>query len=471
MFDMFAAFGLYFCMLLAIGIYFYRKTKTSSDFSLANRSLNFWLTAIAAQASDMSDWLFMAFPGAIFLYGFSSIWIAISLSLFMFLTWQFIAPKLRQQTEQYNVLTLSSFFAEKFQDKTGLIKIISGFFCLYFFTYYIAAGIVGFGKAFEIIFEISYHQGIVIGLAISLLYTLLGGLLAVTWSNLLQGMFLLFCIIFVPFYAITTKLNSFDTFTNSLQLFGPDYLSFWPAGGIFATFMAVLKWGPGYFGQPHILINFMSINNPDHLSKAKWVGLSWQFTVLSAAVLVGLVGKVMFIDTLQSPELVFIVMVKTMFTPFIAGLILCSVLAATVSTINIQSLICASLITQDLYFPLTKQKTTNRELLFTRIAIFIIPLISLIIASNMAYQQDAQAVMNLVLFAWSGLGVTFGPIVMLSLYTTSINRYGIMAGILTAGVTAIFWPLNHAISVMAIGYVLNCLITITISLTTKQFIE
>jgi sodium/proline symporter len=464
MFDaMIASFSLYFAILLSIGVYFYRKTTNQSEFSLGNRSLNYWLTAIAAQASDMSDWLFMGFPGAIYLLGVSGIWFAFGLALFMFLTWQYIAPQLRRQTETHHALTLASFFETKFQDQTGLIKIISGFFCLYFFTFYIAAGIVGLGKAFELIFEMPYHYGIIIGLTISLMYTLLGGLLAVAWSNLLQGTFLLACIMLVPIFAINTKLGGFAQFHQSLQLFGSDYFSLWPQGGILATCMAILKWGPGYFGQPHILINFMSINNPENLSKAKWIGCSWQILALSAAALVGVVGKVMLFPELTDAELVFIVMVKQMFTPFFAGLILCSILAATISTINIQSLICASLIAQDLYFPLfNPQGSARLQLLFTRLAIFIIPTLSLFIAWN------RTGVWNLVLYAWSGLGVTFGPIVMLSLYSTQLNRYGVIAGLMTGGLTAILWPLDGMIPVMVAGYVFNTTMALVVSKITNK---
>ncbi len=464
MFDaMIASFSLYFAILLSIGVYFYRKTTNQSEFSLGNRSLNYWLTAIAAQASDMSDWLFMGFPGAIYLLGLSGIWFAFGLALFMFLTWQYIAPQLRRQTETHHALTLASFFETKFQDQTRLIKIISGFFCLYFFTFYIAAGIVGLGKAFELIFEMPYHYGIIIGLTISLMYTLLGGLLAVAWSNLLQGTFLLACIMLVPIFAINTKLGGFAQFHQSLQLFGSDYFSLWPQGGILATCMAILKWGPGYFGQPHILINFMSINNPENLSKAKWIGCSWQILALSAAALVGVVGKVMLFPELTDAELVFIVMVKQMFTPFFAGLILCSILAATISTINIQSLICASLIAQDLYFPLfNPQGSARLQLLFTRLAIFIIPTLSLFIAWN------RTGVWNLVLYAWSGLGVTFGPIVMLSLYSTQLNRYGVIAGLMTGGLTAILWPLDGMIPVMVAGYLFNTTMALVVSKITNR---
>ena len=460
---MIAAFCIYFAILLSIGLYFYRQTKNQSDFSLGNRSLNYWLTAIAAQASDMSDWLFMGFPGAIYLIGLSGIWMAVGLSLFMFLTWQLIAPQLRRQTEQYNALTLASFFEQKFNDQSHVIKMISGLFCLYFFTFYIAAGLVGLGKAFEIIFDIDYHHGIIIGLIIALVYTLLGGLLAVAWSNLLQGIFLLACIMFVPIYAINVKLGGFSQFHQSLQLFGSDYFSLWPTGGILATCMAILKWGPGYFGQPHILINFMSINNPDNLAKAKWVGLTWQFLALSSAICVGIVGKAMLYPTLIDQELVFVMMVKQMFAPFLAGFILCSVLAATISTINIQSLISASLIAQDLYFPLfNPQGSEKTQLLFTRLAIFIIPTFSLIIAWNRA------EVLNLVLYAWSGLGATFGPIVILSLYSTRLNRYGVMAGLLAGGLTAMLWPLNHAVPVLVAGYLINSATALLVSTLTKK---
>jgi sodium/proline symporter len=288
---MLAAFTLYFSILLGIGVYFYRKSQSHSEFSSGDRSLNYWLTAISAQASDMSDWLFMGFPGLIYAVGLSGVWFALGLVIFMFLTWTFIASELRKQTEQYDTLTLSSFFEKKLEDETNIIKIISGMFCLYFFTFYIAAGIVGLGRVFEIVFEIPYHTGIFLGLSLSLVYTLLGGRMAVAWSNACQGVFLLACIMLVPLYAVYSKLGGFIQLSNSLQLFGADYFSLWPTGGILATLSALLTWGPGYFGQPHILVNFMGINDPKNISKARIVGSSWQILVLSSAVLVGIVGK------------------------------------------------------------------------------------------------------------------------------------------------------------------------------------
>lgn len=460
--SMLIAFGLYCLLLLAIGWYFYQQTTSKASFALGNRSLNYWLTAIAAQASDMSDWLFMGFPGLIFAVGFSGIWFAVGLVLFMFLTWQLIAPQLRKQTEQYHALTLSSFFAHKVQDSSNYIKFLSGVFCLYFFTFYIAAGILGLGKAMTNIFQIPYHTSILIGLCISLLYTLMGGMLAVAWSNLLQGTFLFFCIIFVPIYAIMTKLNGFSATYQALQLFGDDYLSFWPSSGIVGTIMAILRWGPGYFGQPHILINFMSINNPENISKAKIVGLMWQISVLCAAIMVGVVGKLLLYPQLANRELVFVAMVQEMFSPFWAGFILCSILAATVSTINIQSLISASLITQDLFTPLLKSASQKTMLQLTRLAIFAVPALSLCIAWN-----EDHNVLDLVLYAFSGLGATFGPIVILTLYYPGITRMGILAGLTSGALTAILWPLNHAIPVLVVGYAINIATTVLVSKITK----
>ncbi|MBI2345159.1 sodium/proline symporter [Candidatus Dependentiae bacterium] len=464
MFDpMFIAFGLYCFILFSIGIFFYAKNTNQASFSLGNRSLNYWLTAIAAQASDMSDWLFMGFPGLIYAVGFSGAWFAFGLALFMFLTWQFIAPKLREQTEQYQAVTLTDFFAKKVLDRSNYIKMVSGFLCLYFFTFYIAAGIVGIGKAFEIIFEIPYHQGIFIGLIMSLTYTALGGLLAVAWSNLLQGTFLLACIMFVPIYVTITKLNGFTHAYNSLKLFGTEFNSFWPTSGIIGTIMAILKWGPGYFGQPHILINFMGINKTEHISKAKIVGCTWQILALSSAILVGIVGKLMLFPTLENRELVFIVMVKQIFPPFFAGIILCSIIAATVSTINIQSLISASLITDDLLIPILKQSPSEKtKLLLTRLAIFIIPSLSLIIAYHENY-----TVLDLVLYAWSGLGCTFGAIVVACLYSKTITRMGILAGLFSGAITAILWPLNGSIPVLIAGYIINFITIKTVSKITQ----
>lgn len=462
--SMLSAFCVYFSTLLGIGIYFYNKNKKQADFSLANRSLNYWVTAISAQASDMSDWLFMAFPGLIFASGLSNIWIAVGLVLFMFLTWHFIAPKIRIETAKYNALTLSSFFEKKYHDTSSNIRIISGIFCLYFFIFYIAAGLVGLGRVFELAFELDYHTGIIIGFTLSMLYTLLGGLLAIAWSDLFQGLFLLACIIFVPWYG-TETLGGFNQLSHNLQLFGPDYLSLWPQGGMLATILAVLSWGIGYFGQPHILINFMGIDNPKNLTKSKIVGCCWQILALTAATSVGIVGKVMLFSTITNQELVFIAMVKQLFSPFVAGFILCAILAATISTINTQALISSSLITNDLVFPIIKSKITDQQKIFySRLAILVIPCLSIFIA-----WFDNISVLKLVLYAWSGLGAAFGPIVILSLYSTQLTRQGLLSGLIVGGLTAFIFPFAHSwIPTLVLGFALNGMTALAVSWKTKK---
>src|SRR3989339_1186244 len=336
MFDsMIEAFIAYFALLLGVGFYFYHKNKNQGDFALGGRKLNYWVTAISAQASDMSDWLFMGFPGAIYAQGLIEIWTAVGLVFFMFLTWHYIAPRFRTATEHTNSETLPSFLQKKFNGETNTIRLIGGLLGLYFFVFYIAANLVGLGRIFETAFNINYYHGIILGLAITLTYTLLGGLMAIAWSNLFQGLFLLIAILIVPFYAMYQIGGINAVMTNLIQHQSPDFLSIISTDKnlLISIFFSATAWGLGYFGQPHILMNFMSIDDVSKMKKAKVVGLSWQILVLTAAVLVGLVGKVFIQPGLTNPELVFIVMVQSMFTPFIAGLILCAILAATISTI------------------------------------------------------------------------------------------------------------------------------------------
>lgn len=465
MFDtMFFAFSIYFSILLSIGIYFYRKNKNQADFSLANRSLNYWLTAISAQASDMSDWLFMAYPGIIFSQGLTEIWIAVGLVFFMFLTWHFIAPKIRIETEKFKALTLSEFFEKKYKDTSKNIRIISGVFCLYFFIFYIAAGLVGLGRVFELAFGLDYQTGIVIGLIISVSYTLLGGLLAIAWSDLFQGTFLLGCIISVPLYA-TSHLGGFKHLGHTLQAFGSQYTSLWPQAGVLGTIFAICSWGLGYFGQPHILITFMGIDNPQNLHKSKLVGCTWQVLALSASIFVGIVGKVMFLNALPNSELVFILMVKQLFTPFAAGFILCAILAATISTMNTQALISSSLIINDLYMPMRKTILSDSKKVFlSRLAVLVIPTLAMLIAWH-----ESVSIFKLVIYAWSGLGSCFGPTVILSLYTKHLNRFGILWGIVTGGLTALLWPISSTtIPTLIAGFIINGITTLYISRITHN---
>ena len=461
---MIEAFITYFALLLGIGFYFYHKNKNQNDFALGDRKLNYWITAISAQASDMSDWLFMGFPGAIYATGCMEIWTALGLIFFMFLNWHFIAPRFRIATESANSATLASFLQARFSAKNNAIRVISGLLCLYFFIFYIAAGLAGLGRVFESAFAINYYHGIILGLAITLTYSLLGGFLAVAWSNLVQGIFLLIAILLVPFYAMY-QLGGMDIVIQALQHQSPDYLTFIPEqNGLLAILFASMAWGLGYFGQPHILINFMSLDDVANMKKAKYVGISWQILVLAAAILVGFVGKAFIYPTLTNSEMVFIYMVTNLFNPFFAGIILCAMLAATISTINTQSLVSAALITEDLYFPFVKNKTTaEQKLHFTRAAIFIIPLLALLVAL-----YNTNKIFKLVFYAWSGLGCSFAPLVILALYTKFVTPQGALAGLITGGLTGMLWPIEHTIPPLVIGFILNLGATVIVSKITKK---
>jgi sodium/proline symporter len=464
-----ASFFGYISILIGIGYIVSRRQKTSADFMLGSRSVNYWVTAIATHATDMSSWLFMAFPGVIYAQGIFGCWSAIGILFFMLITWQFVAQKLREATAKYKALTLSSYLEKHFNDKSGAIRILSAAFALFFFALYISAGIVALGRALEATFGFSYHTGIMLGTITVALYAILGGFIAIAWNDFLQGMFVLCVIVFFPIYAlyliggfpIIIKATTLKNITLSLF---PDF----SLATIGSLLSAALGWGLGYFGQPHILVNFMGIDNPKDTYKAKYIGLSWQVITLSAATLIGLIGIAFFKTPLINDELVFISMVKVIFSPFIAGLILCAILAAAISTMDSQILVSASMLTQDIYKKIFNKKASPKQLLtLSRLAAVAIVFISLALAFN-----NKESIFSLIGYAWGGLGSTFGPVVLLSLYSKKITRNGALAGIVVGGVTAALWkytglpPEKYAIIP---GFALSFFSTVMVSRLTRRF--
>ena len=456
-----AAFGIYFSILLSIGIYFYNKNKNEADFAVGGRSLNYWVTAISAQASDMSDWLFMGFPGLVYAAGLNQIWVAIGLVVFMFLTWHFIASPFRVATEKYDSITLASFFQSRFADTSNVIRYLTGAICIYFFVFYIAAGFIGLGKVFEAAFSLSYHSGLVVGFFVTIAYTLLGGLFAIAWSDLFQGLFLLIMIMFVPFYTIN-NLGGFTATFNMIAEQDPHFLS-WQATNWFTALIAACSWGIGYFGQPHILISFMSIDKAENVKRAKIVGICWQILVLASAVFVAIAGKAFFTIPLANREMVFIDLVQTLFSPFFAGFILCAILAATISTINTQSLITGSLLSHDLIQPLLKTSlSTQHKVILSRMSLLLFPLVSLAIA-----WYPTKNILETVLYAFSGLGASFGPIVILALYNTKISKDAVIIGLLSGATTVITWPYDSSLALIA-GFMINLCVTVALSYMPKN---
>lgn len=442
-----AAFSIYFSILLMIGYMAYQYSKKSSDFILGSRSVNYWVTAISVQASDMSGWLFMAYPGLIYANGLIKGWVAIGLCIGMFLTWQIIAKKLRVETEKYNSATLSSYFEHRFNDTSGMIRTVSAIFCLLFFTFYISAGFVELGRLFESILNIDYHVGISIG-AIVVFYTMFGGFVSMAWIDFFQGLFLLAMLLLVPAIALT-KVGGLAAVKLAAAASGKT-LSILPTFSL-ATIkdilFSALGWGLGYFGMPHVLTKFMGIDDAKNIQRAKYIGMSWQFLALSGAICVGLVGIAYFPHGLERNELVFIAMVKELFSPFFAGFILCAVLAAAINVIGAQVLSSASILVED-FFKKIGQFSKTQLIWSSRGLVFVICLLACYSAWT-----TTQTIFNLVKYAWAGLGCTFGPLLLVCLYSKMMNRYAALAGIVCGGVTGAFWPhLGIDIDAMIAGY-------------------
>jgi sodium/proline symporter len=463
----------YFLVLLVVGFLSYRRHISATDFMIGSRSMNYWLTALAAHASDMSSWLFLGYPALIFTNGFYSSWAAVGLLLFMFLNWQLIAPKIRVATEAYNSLTFSSFFESRLADSSGVIRVFTAVMSLVFYTIYISAGLVGLGLLLETLFGINYYWGILIGIFIVVPYVFTGGYVTLAWIDLFQGFFLMAVIVFVPFYMLKgvgglAGITSAMTAKQLTTTLFPDFSA--------KTFLDILSmiagWGLGYFGQPHIVTKFMGIRNVHEIGKSKMIGMSWMLISLSAATFVALVGIAFFSQGLQDPELVFVDMVKANFSPFFVGFILCAVLAATINAMSSQVLVLSSSITEDFYKRVFRKKASSRELLMVaRVGVIAVCLVAFVIAYG-----KVSTIYSLVLYAWSGLGSAFGPLLLLSLYWRKMNKYGAWAGILSGGGLAAIWPycnqlLSWHLPAMIPGFTVSFTLIVVISLLTNERVK
>ncbi len=430
------AFITYFAALLCIGFYFYKKNQTAEHFMLGDRSVNYWVTAIATQASDMGSWLFLGFPAVVFTGGMFQCWTAIGLVVGMYATWVIVAPRLRSKTAELDSLTLSSYFAHVYGDTSGTLQLVSSACALIFFLFYIASGLVGLSLVFSSAFGLSYHVGILISVITTAAYTLIGGFVAVAWCNFFQGVFLLIMILLVPCMGYM-HVGGWQSIVAAAQMKSVSLsLLASPSEMLSALFLAA-SWGLGYFGQPHILVNFMGIDDVNNLKYARRIGILWQILVLLAAVAVGIIGIAFFAQGLPDSQAVFIDMTMILFHPFLAGLILCAIFAATLSTMDSLILVAGASIAEDIYKPFIAPKASQERLLFvSRVASIVISTIALMLA-----WQENMTVYGLVNYAWSGLGSTFGPLVVASLYINNIPHRVALIGLIAGAATSALWPL------------------------------
>lgn len=434
-------FVAYFALVLVIGWYAFRRTANLTDFILGGRQLGSGTVALSAGASDMSGWLLLGLPGLAYATGLQSLWLAGGLLLGTWLNWLLVAKRLRTSSEAYgNALTLPEFLANRFGDDRGWLRGISACFILLFFLIYTGSGLVAGGKLFASVFGLPYFWAVVAGASVILLYTAVGGFLAVSWTDVLQGLLMAAALIAVPLMALgaaggpgsaLARIEAADS--NLLDMFtGADGSALGLVG-----ILSLVAWGLGYFGQPHILARFQAIGSVAAVGRARLIAVSWVAVTLSGAVLAGLSG-VLVLDTplaADDREKVFIELVNLLFHPVIAGICLAAILAAIMSTADSQLLVSSSVFTEDLYRALLRHEAGPRELVaIGRGSVAVLAGVAFVIALD-----PETMILDLVGYAWAGLGAAFGPVVILSLYWPRMTRRGALAGIVTGGITVVVW--------------------------------
>ena len=435
------AFVLYLLLMMMIGIYYYRRTHSMADYILGNRRLGPWVTSMSAEASDMSGWMLMGLPGAAYVSGLNAGWIAVGLALGTYANWKFVAKRLRKYTElANNSLTLPDFLRNRYMDHSDLLRIIPAIFILIFFIIYTSSGFVAGGKLFETIFHLPYNVSVLLGAGVVIFYTLAGGFLAVAATDYIQGVMMFFAIIIVPGMAIYALGGINDT-ASAINLINPNFFNPLINGDgstiTFISFISLVGWGLGYFGQPHILVRFMAIRNAKEISQATHIAMTWVVISLASAVAVGMVGHAYLTSPLDgsATETIFLVLTHELFSPFASGLIMAAVLAAIMSTASSQLLVAASAFAQDFYRAVFCKGKEAKELVWiSRISVLAISAIAIALAMN-----PDSLILDIVAYAWAGFGAAFGPALLFSLFWRRTTRNGALAGIVVGGLTVLIW--------------------------------
>lgn len=432
--ETFITFGIYLLFLMAIGVYFYVKTDTHEEYILGGRGVGYWVTAMSAQASDMSGWLLLGLPGAVYLSGLKQVWVIIGLIIGTYINWKIVAPRLRMQTEEHEALTIPTFISKKSNDTKGYVKTFSAIVILFFFTIYSASGLVSNGKLFESLLGIDYKLGVLVGGGTIIFYTFLGGYLAGVWTDFFQGILMFFAIIIVPVAAYFVVGGSSAIDVAMTQKHISLNLLKYPEALSVPVIISGLGWGLGYFGQPHIIVKFMSINSVNELWKARLIAMVWVIISLVCSIAIGITGIALF-KNVQDPEKIFIYMIGKLFNPWTAGILYAAILSAIMSTISAQLLVASNTLTEDFYKYIVKREKTNKELIWVgRICIIII----FIIATSLSMNPNSE-VLSLVSYAWAGFGAVFSPVILFILYKKEMNWKNILISMIVATITVIFW--------------------------------
>lgn len=467
-------FIVYLVGMLLIGLFAYRLTNNLSDYVLGGRRLGGGVAALSAGASDMSSWLLLGLPGYAYVAGMEAVWISVGLAIGAYLNWQFVAKRLRKYTEVAgDSITIPDFLENRFHDTSKLLRVISALVILVFFAFYTSAGLVGGARLFETSFNLSYTQALLIGAIVIISYTFLGGFLAVSWTDFLQGILMFLALIVVPFVAIS-EMGGWTETVNAVGNVDPAHLDVFAGVGLMSI-ISLMAWGLGYFGQPHIITRFMAIRSSKEVPKAQFIGITWMVLTLFGAIFTGFVGIAYFAG--QGPgapiaagaeETVFILFTQLLFHPWVAGFLLAAILAAIMSTIDSQLLVSSSAIAEDFYKAILKKDADEKQLVFVgRIGVLVIACVAVLLALN-----PDRTILDLVAYAWGGFGAAFGPVIILSLFWKRITRDGALAGIVVGFLTVVIW---HNLSgglfdlyEIVPGFVLGAIVIYVVSILGKE---
>lgn len=494
------AMASYMLIVIGIGIYFAKRSqKNSENYFLGGRSLGPWVTAMSAEASDMSGWLLMGLPGVAYWCGLAdAFWTALGLAIGTYVNWLIVAKRLRSYSiVSGDSITIPDFLSNRYHEKKKIILSISAVFILVFFTVYAASCFVTCGKLFSTLFGFSYHSMMIVGALFVLIYTFLGGFLAESASDFMQGVVMFFALVVVlifgtikagGFSAVLDNAQAIEGFFSLTSIASPTVDAagvqqsangvplFGEAGSYgFLTIISTLSWGLGYFGVPQVLLRFMAIRKGKELTRSRRIATIWCFISLAAAVYIGLMGRAMFpvhesLSTSSGAENIFVIMSQTLFHPVVAGIVMAGILAATISSSDSYLLIASSAFSKNLYEGVFKKGASDKQVMWvSRIILMVIALIGIAIA----WDEDS-VIFKVVSFAWAGFGATFGPIMLFSLFWKRTTRAGAIAGMLTGGVMVFVWnlllrPLGGLWDIYELfpAFVLSCIAIVVVSLLTK----
>lgn len=497
--QIFIAMVLYVAIVIGIGVYYAKRANESSDnYLIGGRSLGPWVTAMGAEASDMSGWLLMGLPGVAYWFGFSdAAWTAIGLGIGTYLNWLFVAKRLRAYSHAAgDAITIPDFFSNRFKEDKKIIMTIAALFILVFFSVYAASCFVTVGKLFSTLFGTKYLYMMIAGALFVVFYTFIGGFLAESASDFMQGIVMFFALTVVLVVGISTAggisaiienvkeiPGFFDFFgiaqpvlKDGVQQIGADGKPLFGEAGTygFITIISTLSWGLGYFGMPQVLLKFMAINKLENIKLSRRIAVIWVAISLTAAVAIGIIGRVLYptaLATQSASESIFILMSTNFFLPFLAGIVMAGILAATISSSDSYLLIAASAFSKNLYQGIMKKEATDRQVLVaSRITLIIIAIIAMIIATD-----ENSVIFTVVSFAWAGFGATFGPIMLFSLFWKRTTRSGAIAGMIAGGGMVFIWklllkPLGGAFGIYELfpAFVISVVVIFVVSLLSQE---